>query len=279
MYEGLLHAFSREMNALSHGQLNCLPYGRALLDFFDARGTPARPLVVRCVIFGRRQEGWGGLPMEDLVQRAMDGELHNGGMEFDWPQGDPDATTISLRYRTLGFTHGRGVLGDYAPDGGWSGHLVVVANGIILDPTIGQLNDVDYRVDFDPPYEVVEADEGFLAGRNPIVSVSGGKWVYYRPYPDERTYEQSKAWTDPAFRQQLKDVGVRVATEFEGKPDSALHEMPLGAAVPKSAAAIPTLSQAIPVKMPPAKTPGGKVGRNAPCSCGSGKKYKKCCGR
>lgn len=23
----------------------------------------------------------------------------------------------------------------------------------------------------------------------------------------------------------------------------------------------------------------GKVGRNAPCPCGSGKKYKKCCGR
>ncbi|MYB18811.1 MAG: hypothetical protein F4Y16_07475, partial [Holophagales bacterium] len=24
--------------------------------------------------------------------------------------------------------------------------------------------------------------------------------------------------------------------------------------------------------------PGAKVGRNAPCPCGSGKKYKKCCG-
>ena len=23
---------------------------------------------------------------------------------------------------------------------------------------------------------------------------------------------------------------------------------------------------------------GAKVGRNAPCPCGSGKKYKKCCG-
>ncbi|MBQ2707482.1 MAG: SEC-C domain-containing protein [Clostridia bacterium] len=27
----------------------------------------------------------------------------------------------------------------------------------------------------------------------------------------------------------------------------------------------------------PARTP--KVGRNDPCPCGSGKKYKKCCGR
>jgi uncharacterized protein YecA (UPF0149 family) len=24
--------------------------------------------------------------------------------------------------------------------------------------------------------------------------------------------------------------------------------------------------------------PGGDVGRNDPCPCGSGKKYKKCCG-
>ena len=28
----------------------------------------------------------------------------------------------------------------------------------------------------------------------------------------------------------------------------------------------------------PAKRSEPKVGRNAPCPCGSGKKYKKCCG-
>ncbi|HEY2735607.1 MAG TPA: YchJ family protein [Polyangiales bacterium] len=28
---------------------------------------------------------------------------------------------------------------------------------------------------------------------------------------------------------------------------------------------------------PPARRPASKVGRNDPCSCGSGKKYKKCC--
>jgi len=31
-------------------------------------------------------------------------------------------------------------------------------------------------------------------------------------------------------------------------------------------------------KRKPAKRTGGKIGRNAPCPCGSGKKYKKCCG-
>ncbi len=29
----------------------------------------------------------------------------------------------------------------------------------------------------------------------------------------------------------------------------------------------------------PFKRPVGKVGRNAPCPCGSGKKYKRCCGK
>jgi len=29
----------------------------------------------------------------------------------------------------------------------------------------------------------------------------------------------------------------------------------------------------------PVKVGGHKIGRNAPCPCGSGKKYKRCCGR
>ena len=32
------------------------------------------------------------------------------------------------------------------------------------------------------------------------------------------------------------------------------------------------------VKRPVRKTASQKIGRNDPCPCGSGKKYKKCCG-
>ncbi len=147
----------------------------------------------------------------------------------------------------------------------------------MIDPTIGQLNDPDYQIEFDPPYEVVEADEGFLAGRNPIVGVSGGKWVYYQPYPDERTYEQSKSWTAPIFRQQLKEIGLGVAKEFEGKPDSALDEAPPGGET--RVTATPEMPKTPPVKRPPVSSPDAKIGRNAPCPCGSGKEYKKCHGR
>jgi preprotein translocase subunit SecA len=34
-----------------------------------------------------------------------------------------------------------------------------------------------------------------------------------------------------------------------------------------------------PAVQSPAKREEDKVGRNAPCPCGSGKKYKKCCGQ
>ena len=33
------------------------------------------------------------------------------------------------------------------------------------------------------------------------------------------------------------------------------------------------------LKKQPVRNAGKKVGRNDPCPCGSGKKYKKCCGR
>ena len=40
--------------------------------------------------------------------------------------------------------------------------------------------------------------------------------------------------------------------------------------------ALPAPGPAVSGPLPPGR---GKVGRNAPCPCGSGKKYKKCCGR
>jgi uncharacterized protein YecA (UPF0149 family) len=32
-------------------------------------------------------------------------------------------------------------------------------------------------------------------------------------------------------------------------------------------------------KPKPIKRPGSRIGRNDPCPCGSGKKYKKCCAK
>ncbi len=46
---------------------------------------------------------------------------------------------------------------------------------------------------------------------------------------------------------------------------------------PAMAGAVPPA--AIPAGMMPSSSADGKVGRNEPCPCGSGKKYKKCCGQ
>jgi preprotein translocase subunit SecA len=41
----------------------------------------------------------------------------------------------------------------------------------------------------------------------------------------------------------------------------------------------PKFVKAMRPELYPKKENEQKVGRNAPCPCGSGKKYKKCCGR
>lgn len=41
----------------------------------------------------------------------------------------------------------------------------------------------------------------------------------------------------------------------------------------------PAAKPAVRPPVAPLKRPAGRVGRNDPCSCGSGKKYKKCCGK
>jgi preprotein translocase subunit SecA len=42
---------------------------------------------------------------------------------------------------------------------------------------------------------------------------------------------------------------------------------------------LPNLSAALRKNPSPATVAKQKVGRNEPCPCGSGKKFKKCCGR
>jgi uncharacterized protein YecA (UPF0149 family) len=39
----------------------------------------------------------------------------------------------------------------------------------------------------------------------------------------------------------------------------------------------PAADARLPIGLPPSGLATGRVGRNDPCPCGSGKKYKKCC--
>ncbi len=62
----------------------------------------------------------------------------------------------------------------------------------------------------------------------------------------------------------------------EGTSEDELHAE-AQAQLPESAVALYRFWQA---KRPPAtiRREGDKIGRNDPCPCGSGKKYKQCCG-
>lgn len=63
--------------------------------------------------------------------------------------------------------------------------------------------------------------------------------------------------------------------------DTDLMTAPPGGIEPHTAAKSSTALKAPPRREPARRMaqPGAKVGRNDPCPCGSGRKYKKCCGR
>ena len=84
--------------------------------------------------------------------------------------------------------------------------------------------------------------------------------------------------------QPLKDQQRRPKTVFSSLPQQAVHNdftsLSDKAVRPVPGAAAPVSGEH---RGPPPATPqkrdADKVGRNDPCPCGSGKKYKKCCGR
>jgi preprotein translocase subunit SecA len=76
------------------------------------------------------------------------------------------------------------------------------------------------------------------------------------------------------MNQRIDQQSVEVAFRF------ALPEPVLPSAAVPAAAPPPGAGRRAPASAKPGAKPGkaGKVGRNDPCPCGSGKKYKKCCG-
>ena len=73
----------------------------------------------------------------------------------------------------------------------------------------------------------------------------------------------------------ITDTAQSISYWARWKESSALRDSKTAQASTKSA---PSPVPATPSPVPALST-GSKVGRNEPCPCGSGKKYKKCCGR
>ena len=87
-----------------------------------------------------------------------------------------------------------------------------------------------------------------------------------------REQEMHETRQDPAF-----EGAAPVPEEPEAKEPALAAQAPGGAAAPQTAAPAQTVRHAEFYQNDPATWT--KAGRNAPCPCGSGKKYKKCCGK
>lgn len=85
-------------------------------------------------------------------------------------------------------------------------------------------------------------------------------------------------WKDPAFLSQLKAISARMEKDGVNIKDQAAVK----AWVEKHQADISSGAFTQEARTEKPKTvvkTGPDVGRNDPCTCGSGRKYKKCCGK
>ena len=87
------------------------------------------------------------------------------------------------------------------------------------------------------------------------------------------------------FRIRQAGPSQRFKSAFSSVPQQFVHNEVSGLSQPPPGAPSPSMGpqgpggESQPAGPTPARKSGPKVGRNEPCPCGSGKKYKKCCGR
>ena len=201
----IAHEVSKAIAEEPNATLQCLPYSWVLLNALQELGYDAQPLVTRAVVFGAVSDmNWNDLletvsPVT-LMDGAVDSEHANGYLQFSTAGGDP----LRLPYRTLGYPHGDGGMGTYHEGGSWNGHLSILYDRMIYDLTLGQINNDELLINFDPPYTTMESDEAFESGRQPLVGIMDGMLTIYRCFPDDLTFEISNSWNrTSSFRPTL----------------------------------------------------------------------------
>ncbi|MFC1918490.1 preprotein translocase subunit SecA [Chloroflexota bacterium] len=93
-----------------------------------------------------------------------------------------------------------------------------------------------------------------------------------------QTLRQVRA-VDAYKREGYKQFQILLDTIRHDVAHTIFHVGLTRQAVPNPMARVATASRAADNRKQPVKASGRKVGRNDPCPCGSGKKYKHCCGR
>ena len=75
--------------------------------------------------------------------------------------------------------------------------------------------------------------------------------------------------------ERIKEETLGILFRIQLAEPEVISDMPK----PREQELVYSGGESAPAKKKPIKRTSKKVGRNAPCSCGSGKKFKKCCGR
>ncbi len=112
--------------------------------------------------------------------------------------------------------------------------------------------------------------------RDPLIEYKREAFEYFSAMISGIEEEAAEAIfkLQPAKPARFKGVFNAAASEFL-HPESSKFQPPQDQRAYEDAASVPIAKS----KPPAQSTQTPKVGRNDPCPCGSGKKYKKCCGR
>jgi len=144
-----------------------------------------------------------------------------------------------------------------------------------------------YEKEYDPVGSLVNKfrGSGSSAGKAPAVTKEMAQAATVDGMPDMKELEKKgmmgkffRHWKNPAFMKQMKAVAARMQAEGVNVKDQKAVQ----AWIEKNkellqSGNIPDAPQA--KKQETVKNESAQIGRNDPCSCNSGKKYKKCCGK
>ena len=127
--------------------------------------------------------------------------------------------------------------------------------------------------------QTLEALLGTFAQRDPIVEYKREDFRMFQMMHELINQEVAETVyrVQPVTQTlQMKSVFSSITQKLIHNEFSSLASGPGPQIVPRDSSERPIQNQAAPQ---PYHKEGPKVGRNDPCPCGSGKKYKKCCGK
>ena len=219
--DALLEIVREEVSNRYGDGLNCLAYCKVLLEALKLLGAyDAQELVVRAVVLGKSTDfdylqNMHPSQLVQLCDRACVHSAANSTIEIELTKPDStERTKVTIPYRTVGYTHGAGELGELS-DGQWSGHIVIVYNNHLIDPTIGQLNSEKFGILFNPPYILLAGGDQKIGEEHFLYTANQEHFIAYETYPDERSYLSSKSWSDTIFVDELFEVATRVVEHYQ----------------------------------------------------------------